>query len=213
MVALREDPAVTEVRVLSPLTDESEFGISAACYGTSLATGKVIEPFVIGELFGQLERGLVGQVMERGTDLATLRAEVAVLEEELAAWRDDIGILQLGRDIYLGGLRARSERRDDAHQRLSTVLAQLGVPDMPDLVELTAVWPSLTVAEQRLFVAGAIDCVMLGRGRTGVSERAVVLWRGQAPADLPGRGKVTELRSFVREADVDVVAGVAGGED
>ena len=55
MVALREDPEVTEVRVLSPLTDESEFGISAACYGTSLATGKLIEP---GEAVGVADVGV-----------------------------------------------------------------------------------------------------------------------------------------------------------
>ena len=30
MAALRDDPDVTRVRVLSPLTDESELGISAA---------------------------------------------------------------------------------------------------------------------------------------------------------------------------------------
>ena len=63
MVALREDPEVTEVRVLSPLTDESEFGISAACYGTSLATGKLIEP---GEAVGVIAAQSIG---EPGTQL------------------------------------------------------------------------------------------------------------------------------------------------
>ena len=36
-------PRSTRVRVLSPLTDDSEFGISAKTYGMSLATGKLIE--------------------------------------------------------------------------------------------------------------------------------------------------------------------------
>ena len=63
MTALRDDPEVTQVRVLSPLTDESERGISAASYGTSLATGKTIEP---GEAVGVIAAQSIG---EPGTQL------------------------------------------------------------------------------------------------------------------------------------------------
>ena len=38
--ALRDDPEVDRVRVRSPLTDECDLGVCAACYGRSLATGK-----------------------------------------------------------------------------------------------------------------------------------------------------------------------------
>jgi DNA-directed RNA polymerase subunit beta' len=61
--ALRDDPEVTSVRVLSPLTDDSEFGISAAAYGLSLATGKPIEP---GEAVGVIAAQSIG---EPGTQL------------------------------------------------------------------------------------------------------------------------------------------------
>ncbi|MFZ4517170.1 MAG: DNA-directed RNA polymerase subunit beta' [Microthrixaceae bacterium] len=63
MEQMRDDPDVTSVRVLSPLTDESEFGISAACYGLSLATGKLIEP---GEAVGVIAAQSIG---EPGTQL------------------------------------------------------------------------------------------------------------------------------------------------
>ncbi|MGB6058381.1 MAG: DNA-directed RNA polymerase subunit beta' [Microthrixaceae bacterium] len=63
MGVLRDDPAVSEVRVLSPLTDDSERGISAASYGTSLATGKTIEP---GEAVGVIAAQSIG---EPGTQL------------------------------------------------------------------------------------------------------------------------------------------------
>jgi len=63
MTVLRDDPDVTEVRVLSPLTDDSERGISAASYGTSLATGKTIEP---GEAVGVIAAQSIG---EPGTQL------------------------------------------------------------------------------------------------------------------------------------------------
>jgi len=63
MEALRDDPEITEVRVLSPLTDDSEFGISRAAYGTSLATGTTIEP---GEAVGVIAAQSIG---EPGTQL------------------------------------------------------------------------------------------------------------------------------------------------
>jgi len=63
MAVMRDDPSFTEVRVLSPLTDDSERGISAASYGTSLATGKTIEP---GEAVGVIAAQSIG---EPGTQL------------------------------------------------------------------------------------------------------------------------------------------------
>jgi DNA-directed RNA polymerase subunit beta' len=63
MIALRDDPNVDRVRVLSPLTDESEFGVSAAAYGMSLATGKEIE---VGEAVGVIAAQSIG---EPGTQL------------------------------------------------------------------------------------------------------------------------------------------------
>jgi DNA-directed RNA polymerase subunit beta' len=63
MEALRDDPEVNRVRVLSPLTDDSDVGISAACYGLSLATGKTIET---GEAVGVIAAQSIG---EPGTQL------------------------------------------------------------------------------------------------------------------------------------------------
>ncbi|HEX2575681.1 MAG TPA: DNA-directed RNA polymerase subunit beta' [Aquihabitans sp.] len=63
MEKLRDDPDVTRVRVLSPLTDDSVAGISAASYGMSLATGKHIE---IGEAVGVIAAQSIG---EPGTQL------------------------------------------------------------------------------------------------------------------------------------------------
>ena len=60
---LRDDPAITRVRVLSPLTDDSHRGISAASYGLSLATGRMIE---VGEAVGVIAAQSIG---EPGTQL------------------------------------------------------------------------------------------------------------------------------------------------
>ncbi len=63
LAALRDDPGVTRVRVLSPLSDDSESGITAASYGMSLATGKLIEQ---GEAVGVIAAQSIG---EPGTQL------------------------------------------------------------------------------------------------------------------------------------------------
>ncbi len=63
MATLRDDPEVTRVRVLSPLTDDSPVGITAASYGMSLATGGTIE---VGEAVGVIAAQSIG---EPGTQL------------------------------------------------------------------------------------------------------------------------------------------------
>ena len=63
LAKLRDDAAVSRVRVLSPLTDDAEQGVSGACYGMSLATGKDIE---VGEAVGVIAAQSIG---EPGTQL------------------------------------------------------------------------------------------------------------------------------------------------
>jgi len=63
LITLRDDEAVTRVRVLSPLTDDSDFGISGKSYGMSLATGGKIE---LGEAVGVIAAQSIG---EPGTQL------------------------------------------------------------------------------------------------------------------------------------------------
>ena len=63
MQAMIADEQVTRVRVLSPLTDDSEQGISALGYGMSLATGGLIER---GEAVGVIAAQSIG---EPGTQL------------------------------------------------------------------------------------------------------------------------------------------------
>jgi len=61
--ALAVTPEVTEVRVRSPLTDQSRYGISVDSYGLSLATGRMVEP---GEAVGIVAAQSIG---EPGTQL------------------------------------------------------------------------------------------------------------------------------------------------
>ncbi|HLX86883.1 MAG TPA: DNA-directed RNA polymerase subunit beta', partial [Acidimicrobiales bacterium] len=60
---LRDDPGINRARVRSVLTCESEHGVCAACYGQSLATGRLIE---LGEAVGVIAAQSIG---EPGTQL------------------------------------------------------------------------------------------------------------------------------------------------
>ena len=63
MSRMADDPDISRVRCLTPLTDESEQGISIASYGMSMATGSLIE---IGEAVGVIAAQSIG---EPGTQL------------------------------------------------------------------------------------------------------------------------------------------------
>ncbi len=60
---MREDSAVGRIRVRSVLTCEAEHGVCSACYGQSLATGRLIE---LGEAVGVIAAQSIG---EPGTQL------------------------------------------------------------------------------------------------------------------------------------------------
>ncbi|HLN18094.1 MAG TPA: DNA-directed RNA polymerase subunit beta' [Acidimicrobiales bacterium] len=60
---LRDDPAVDRIRVRSVLTCEAGHGVCSACYGQSLATGRLIE---LGEAVGVIAAQSIG---EPGTQL------------------------------------------------------------------------------------------------------------------------------------------------
>jgi DNA-directed RNA polymerase subunit beta' len=63
MAKLRDDEAISSVRVRSVLTCDAELGVCAMCYGRSLATGKRIE---LGEAVGVIAAQSIG---EPGTQL------------------------------------------------------------------------------------------------------------------------------------------------
>jgi hypothetical protein len=54
-------------------------------------------------------------------------------------------------------------------------------------------WPNLSTAEKGTILTAAIDAVAVRRADlpgqgSSVPNRMRIFWRGEAPADLPGRG-------------------------
>lgn len=168
------------------------------CTARASVMGRVIEPFVVERFFAALgPGGLLARASRPTAGVENLQRDLAARQAELAAWRDDTGILEVGRDVYVQGLAARQKRVLEAEEALGAAFADQGGVDLPPDVELTELWPELTLDEQRRLLAAGIDCVMLRQGRTlPIEERALILFRGQAPKDLPGRGRRVPLEPF-----------------
>jgi hypothetical protein len=83
------------------------------------------------------------------------------------------------------------------------------------IADVRTMWPDLTLRERQRILRAAMDCAFLRRGRKlAIDDRALILWRGQAPPDLPRRGlKRVRLQPFVWPADRPDDAGVAVAQD
>jgi len=143
MIAMRDDPEITRVRVLSPLTDDSEFGVCGKAYGGSLATGELIE---VGEAVGVIAAQSIGepgtQLTMRtfhtggvaGTDIAGGLPRVVELFEARSPKGKAVlsarsGVVRIGDDDGRG--RAIEVIGDDGEEEEYTVssIARLAVTD------------------------------------------------------------------------------------
>lgn len=181
------------------------------CTAPSSALARVVEPYVVGQFFDAIGAGgVLARATPRTDDVDSLKATVAAAEAELAAWRDETSIVDLGRDIYVAGLEARAQRVDQAQAALQDALVVTGVDTLPAAAELRATWPELTTEEQRRILTAGVDAIMLRRGRDlPIEQRALVLWHGEGPADLPRRGRRVPVAAFPWPDDRPVDARLA----
>lgn len=175
---------------------------AGVCGEPAQVSQRLLDEHVVGVFFDRLQARSYG-VQERDERLLMLRAELARAERELELWRDDEEIAAIGRDVYVGGLRARAELRDLAQaevvQAVAERVAHSSLPLEPE--GLRALWPELPVAEQREVLGAAIGCIFLRRGRGMVADRAHVVWRGDQDVMLPAPAKMGEIVPFVFPSD------------
>lgn len=179
---------------------------AGVCPDHSATLGNVIEPYVVERFFAELgPEGVLAQIVPSDTEVAALQVALAEAEAELGAWRDETSIVELGRDLYVDGLRSREQRVREYSRDLHGALAALG-RDLPRLRRTT--WATLTLDEQRRILGAGLDAVMLRSGRRlPIEQRVFIFWRGEAPDDLPRRGHRVPLAPFIWPDD-DGVAGV-----
>jgi len=171
---------------------------SGVCGDPAQVSQRLLDPHVVGVFFDRLQARSYG-LQERDERLLLLRDALGKAERELALWRDDEEIAAVGRDVYVGGLRARAHARDLAQaevvQAVAERVAHSALPLEPET--LRVLWPDLPVAEQREVLGAAIDCIFLRRGRGMVADRVHVVWRGDGPVVLPAAAKLGGILPFV----------------
>ena len=138
MDALAQDPEISRVRCLTPLTDESETGISVASYGMSMATGGLIE---VGEAVGVIAAQSIG---EPGTQL-TMRTfhTGGIAGKDLAGGLPRVVELFEARTPKGAALLAKTSgviRIDDdgGRTRTVTIVSDDGEEDVYDKIALEA---------------------------------------------------------------------------
>lgn len=132
--------------------------------------------------------------------LAELQNAADAAECALSEYRDDQEVIvMLGIERYRAGLRKFATAAEEAqtalhaeHERLS------GVLPMP-VAELRQTWSSLDVREQQTLLSLAIDAIFVMPGDEPLEDRVHICLRGEAPDDMPRRGRkgAPTLRPFV----------------
>lgn len=184
------------------------------CPTPSAVLARVVEPFVED----QVGAWISGSQIAADAAVATAAHEAALLEHraaevEMFAYLESETLAIAGRDAFEHGLSARRARVDSAHERV--VAARENVTAIGGLADgdLEALWPGMSVRERARVLELVMDAVVVWPHRSGrpISDRALVVWRGQGPAVLPGRGFRLPLEGWPTDRPADV--GVAGVED
>jgi DNA invertase Pin-like site-specific DNA recombinase len=176
------------------------------CTDRASILANILDPFV-EEAFLHRLRGdgeIKVQAMDEQADLRDAMAELERAEAEVALYLNANLLSIVGEDAYRAGLLPRQDAVIDARDRVAAL--QLHSGPVGDPVELLDVWDELTASEKRTILRESIDTVVVSKGRSRVvPERATILWRGEAPRDLPRRGHPSPVRPFFDNAPESTV--------
>jgi site-specific DNA recombinase len=156
------------------------------CESAASVMARIIEPWVEAEFLSYAEVIAAAPGQDR-REIEVARAE----RDEAIAQRDAFLSLEI-EDITIAQaeLDRRQERVEAAEAHLSDLLAGAEGMDTTAIVEA---WPDLTIPEKREILTGSIDVIFLrrspNRANIPIGDRALILWRGEGPAGLPGPGR------------------------
>ena len=180
-------------------------GRSAAgeCPARTSILARVIDPYIETKFLSAL--GSTGPLAEASElsaafDVAARRLQEA--ESELDEYIAANLVSVLGQERFRAGLQPRQAEVDAAEAGLKEARQASAFSQALELTgSLEGDWPALSVSEKHYLLTAALDAVMVravrGSGRAvPVEERVLALWRGQAPDDLPRRGRRVPLASF-----------------
>ena len=188
---------------------------SGRCKSQASVNADATEEFVEKAFLAALDGD--GVLADAAADTAKVDAaenKFAEAERQLATYRDADVIDVIGAKSYRKGLEARARAVDDARRELSEARQASALPATEISGDLREAWPDLSITEKRELLSSFIDAIMVrttlrtGR-RAPIEERAIILWRGEGPDDLPRRGRIVPLKPFVWPDDKPAPVGVA----
>jgi site-specific DNA recombinase len=154
------------------------------CRAPAIVVRRIVDEFTEAEFlrrYGDIE--LAGR--EASDEVGAAARAVAALERQLDEAADPRTHAALGHERHLALVEGIAAELEEARGELREARKRafgLAIPSGD-------IWSELSTAEKRRVMAEGIDCVFLRRtGRAPISDRALVLWRGEAPDDLPRRG-------------------------
>lgn len=185
---------------------------SGRCPEPAQILADTIEPHVESAVLAEIDG--IAKIVPDSAERDRVTAELAQARADLEGFKRDRGARRkLGAewhewlDTYLGAVRELEAKLAEIDQRAGVVREGLTRDH----------YLALPVDDRREVLAGFIDCAFVrrsrGRGRNvdPIETRTRILWRGQAPLDLPRRRVVNEIRSFDLEDHVE--AGVSPAQD
>lgn len=180
------------------------------CETRSSSLGRVVEPFVVAEFFRALgPGGVLARPVAPQVDLDGAYGRLRAAEAEYAFWLDEQSAAEIGTTAYNRGLKSRQAAVEVIVSEIAAATAPPVSDELPELASLEAFWPELPTSEQRRLLAAGIDAVVLRGGRErSIGERVHIFFRGEAPDNLPRRGRrFDSITPFVWPDDGEVAAG------
>jgi DNA invertase Pin-like site-specific DNA recombinase len=171
------------------------------CPQPSVIVAANLEKFVLERVRATLrDRAYRGRKVDESQDIERLAERLRATQDELTRYMAATQLPRsVGEEAWLAGVTARTAERDQArvvYQEATAarsgnheVLFRVQDLDRLDREELAELYAAL------------LDAVFVRRTKRGadLADRLCLLWRGDGPSDLPGkgRGNVGELRPFV----------------
>jgi site-specific DNA recombinase len=177
---------------------------------------RVIEPCIERQVLSAL--GPDGVLAEAEAFAAIAEAQEAQrrLDEaraELEAFLEvNDSLMRAAPDIYERKLGEKTQAVETAEREVAASEQLSGLPPLVADGTLSIRWDELSADERRQLLGALIDCVVIRRGREPISERVTIIWRGQAPNDVPRRGHRVPIRAFAPR-ELRVTAAENGNED
>lgn len=157
---------------------------------------RVLDPYVEAQFLERITSDAPTLEASVATaDLDSAAAELNAAEAELLAYVSSETLAIAGREAFEHGARSRRARIDNAQGRVREArgrVVRIGILTPGDLAEA---WPTLERAHRRRIVAAAVDAIVVFPHSSGrpISDRTLLVWRGDAPAGLPQRGRRVPL--------------------